>query len=123
MLTFDFETRPTEEFHLVGSNKSYVLQDSICGVYHGEYKSEITKSLILTTNNEKTSARQFMDSLNQQAKLNKTYNVLAHNGGKFDFYFIISCLTQKELLECEIQMRGTTIIGINYRGNLFKDSC
>ena len=60
--------------------------------------------------------------MNEESKQNHSYNILAHNGGNFDFYFVISSLTEKELLDCEIQMRGITIIGINYRGNLFKDS-
>jgi DNA polymerase type B, organellar and viral len=125
LLTFDFETRQTEKFHLIkaSNKKSYILKDTICGVYYRNYKDDVTNQLCLTTNNEKSSARQFIDWLNAKAKENKTYNILAHNGGKFDFYFFIASLTDKEILECDIHMRGTTVIGINYRGNLFKDSC
>ena len=125
LLTFDFETRPTEEFHLIkaSNKKSFILKDTICCLHYNNYKSDVLENLCLTTNDEKSSARQFIDWLNSQAKQNKTYNVLAHNGGKFDFYFFIGALTEKELLECDIGMRGTTVISINYRGNLFKDSC
>lgn len=125
LLTFDFETRPTEEYHLIkaSNTKSYILKDSICCLYYKEYKTEEFKELTLITNSEKSSARLFIDWLNKEAENNRSYNIIAHNGGKFDFYFVISNLTDKELLETDIQMRGTTIIGINYRGNLFKDSC
>lgn len=124
LLTFDFETRATEEYNVIKATgqKMYILKDTICGVYYAELKQP-TANFILKSNSEKTSARQFIDWLNQQAKKNKSYHCIAHNGGKFDFYFIISVMTEKEMLECEFQMRGTTIIGINYRGNLFKDSC
>ena len=125
LLAFDFETRPTEDYHLIkaSNTKSYILKDTICCLYYKQYKSNDFKELALITNNETSSARQFIDWLNNEAQYNRSYNIIAHNGGKFDFYFFISSLTDKELLECDIQMRGITIIGINYRGNLFKDSC
>lgn len=125
LLTFDFETRPTEKYHLIkaSNTKSFILKDTICCMYYKNYKSEDFKEVVLVTDEDKSSARKFIDWLNEEAKHNRSYNILAHNGGKFDFYFFISNLTDKELLECEIQMRGITIIGINYRGNLFKDSC
>jgi hypothetical protein len=125
LMTFDFETRPTEEYNLIQATKQkmFILKDTICDVYYRKYKSEQNTTLKLTTNSDKSSARQFIDFLNEEAKYNRSYNVLAHNGGKFDFYFLIASFTEKELLECELQFRGITIIGINYRGNLFKDSC
>jgi hypothetical protein len=125
LLAFDFETRPTDEFHLIkaSNTKSYILKDALCCLYYKEYKTDIFKEVALVSNTEKSSARQFIDWLNKEAEYNRSYNIIAHNGGKFDFYFFISNLTDKELLESDIQMRGTTIIGINYRGNLFKDSC
>ena len=129
LLTFDFETRKTENFLLIGESnknkeptKSFYLKDSICGVYYRDYKSEEKKHIIFKTNDDKTSSRQFIDWLNLQAKKNKSYNIISHNGSNFDNYFIIAQFTKAEQLESEIQMRGTSIIGINYRGNLFKDS-
>lgn len=125
LLAFDFETRPTEEFYLIkaSNTKSYILQDTLCCSYYKSYKSEKFVSDHFITDNEKSSARKFLDWLNVEAKHNRSYNVIAHNGGKFDFYFLISAMTSKEQLECKIGMRGLTIISIDYRGNLFKDSC
>lgn len=122
-LVFDLETRPTEEYHLIkaSNTKSYILKDTLCRVYYNTLKAEKQDKCFIT-NNEKSSIRQFVDWLNEESKANHTYNVIAHNGGNFDFYFFISCLTEQELLDCDIKMRGTTLIGINYRGNLFKDS-
>jgi hypothetical protein len=77
---------------------------------------------VFITNHKLSSARQFVNFLNFESKNGRSYNVIAHNGGKFDFYFFIACLTNQEILDCNIGMRGTTIISINYRGNLFKDS-
>lgn len=125
LLAFDFETRPTEEYYLIkaSNTKSYILKDSLCCLYYKSYKSENFVTNALVTDNEKSSARKFLDWLNYEAKHNRSYNIIAHNGGKFDFYFLISAMTEKEQLECKIGMRGLTIISIDYRGNLFKDSC
>ena len=128
LLTFDFETRPTEEYYLIkaSNTKSYILQDTICGVYYkeysgGKYDAKFSKQMLIT-NKEKSSARQFIDWLNNETKRGKSYNIIAHNGGNFDFYFIVENMTEQELKDCQIQMRGTTIISINYKGHLFKDS-
>lgn len=124
LMTFDFETRKTSNYHLIvaSNTKSYILKDSLCCVYYKPYKTTNMLEKIIVTN-EKTSARQFLDFLNKEAESNRTYNVVAHNGGKFDFYFIIFVMTEQEIKDADMQMRGTTIISLNYRGNLFKDSC
>lgn len=125
LMTFDFETRATEEFNTIKATgqKMYLLQDSLCKVYYRCYKQTECKSNGFVTTKEKSSARQFIDFLNSESKQGRTYNVLAHNGGRFDFYFLISQMTPKELRDSEPHFRGTTIISLNYRGNLFKDSC
>ncbi len=125
LMAMDFETRKTEQFNVVQATgaKMYILKDTICHAYYKNYKSSEHKSIKFTTNKNKSSARQFIDFLNSEAKSNRSYNIIAHNGGNFDYYFIISQMTEAELLECELHFRGVTIIGINYRGNLFKDSC
>ena len=125
LLTFDFETRETEEFTIVKSTgqKQYILKDTLCCGFYTDYKNLEEKNLKFITSSEKSSARQFIDWLNAKTTSNKRYNIIAHNGGKFDFYFFINQLTTKELLECDISFRGTTIININYRGHTFKDSC
>jgi hypothetical protein len=125
LMTFDFETRKTEEYHLIQASDthSFILKDALCCVYFRPYKSTNMLEKTIITNDEKTSARQFLDFLNQEARHNRSYNVLAHNGGRFDFYFLISVMTDQEIKDAEIQMRGTTVISLNFRGNLFKDSC
>jgi len=127
LLTFDFETRQTEKYYMIEASqtKSYLLKDTICSIFYNEYNVRVEKQFkkhTFITNNEKPSARQFIDWLNSEKQRNKTYNIIAHNGGNFYFYFIISCFTEQELKDCDIGMRGTTIISINYKGNLFKDS-
>ena len=124
LMTFDFETRKTEQYNVIEASKTkaYILKDAICCVYYNEYKSKEKKSLKFITNSNKNSARQFLDFLNSEAKNNRYYNVLSHNGSNFDNYFLIGSMTALELKDCEINMRGLSIIGINFRGNLFKDS-
>lgn len=122
-IEFDIETRPTEKYHLIKASKtkSYILKDAITCAYVKKYKSNNAQELYFKTN-EKTSTRQFVDWLNAETLEGRTYNVLAHNGGNFDFYFLMNILTEQELRDTQLQMRGITIIGINYRGHLFKDS-
>lgn len=124
MMTFDFETRQTDKFNTIKASgtKMYLLKDTICCVYYETLQTKNIKSITYKTNNDKSSARMFIDFLNKENENNRHYNIIAHNGGNFDFYFIISCMTELELMECQIQMRGITIIGINYRNNTFKDS-
>ena len=128
LLTFDFETRKTSDYYLIkaSNTKSFLLKDSICCIYYKEYNGgkndDGLKKDSFITDDKKTSARKFIDWLNEQSKRKKSYNIIAHNGGNFDFYFVISAMTEQELKDCGIQMRGTTIIAINYKGNLFKDS-
>jgi hypothetical protein len=123
LMTFDLETRETEDYHLIeaSSTKSFILKDTICCVYYRPYKQTECKSLTLISG-DKTSSRQFIDFLNEESKQGRTYNIIAHNGGKFDFYFLIGCMTSQEILDSDLQMRGTTVIGINYKGNSFRDS-
>lgn len=125
LLTFDFETRETEMYETVkiSGQKQYILKDTLCKVYYKDYKKTEHDQQTFITNDKLSSARQFINWLNNQKIKNKTYNILAHNGGRFDFYFFINQLTTKELMECDIGFRGTTIISINYRGNSFRDSC
>jgi len=124
LLTFDFETRKTEEYNLVKrtGQKLFILKDTICCVYYRNYRNTDCENLTLITNDTKSSARQFIDWLNTQSNNGKKYNIIAHNGGRFDFYFFIASLTEEELLESQIQLRGTTIISISYKGHIFKDS-
>ena len=123
IMIFDIETRPTNDFIMIGNNKSYILKDTICNVYYKNVNSKILNELHLVTDKDKSSVRKFLDFLNTQSKLNKTYHVLAHNGGNFDFYFMMAQLEKLELIDSKPQMRGITVIGLNYRGNLFKDTC
>jgi hypothetical protein len=126
-IEFDIETRPTEDFHFIAasSTKSFILKDAITCAHVKKYKAKGAENLVFKTDGADSgicSTRKFMDFLNKESLAGRTYNILAHNGGNFDFYFIINILTEQELRDCQIQMRGITIIGINYRGNLFKDS-
>lgn len=124
LMTFDFETRQTDKFNIIKASdtKMYHLKDTICCVYYQDYQTNEKYELTYKTDVEKSSARKFIDFLNKMSEKGKHFNIVAHNGGNFDFYFIISSMTERELLECDIMMRGFTIIGINYRNNTFKDS-
>ena len=122
-IEFDIETRPTESFHMIEASqtKSFILKDAITCAHVKKLKAKEAEDLVFKTDGVDSgicSTRKFMDFLNRESLAGRTYNILAHNGGNFDFYFIINILTEQELRDCQIQMRGITIIGINYRGNM-----
>jgi hypothetical protein len=127
-LYFDYETREDKQNYTVINNehktKMYLLKPTILCAYYKEYKQTEYKKLVMISNDQKDCTKQFLEFLdNEKVHHNRTYNIIAHNGANFDFYFIISALRGQTLRDTDIQLRGTSIIGINYRGHLFKDSC
>ena len=141
LMTMDFETRKWDmsdagnKYDIIGLSagnseaaqkkqyKSYWLRDSICHAYYRPYKKVEKIARKFYTTEEKSSARQYLDFLNEEAKENRTYNIIAHNGSRFDYYFLMSEMTEQEKLDSQPQFRGMSIISLNFRGNLFKDSC
>jgi len=122
-MAFDCETRPTDDYIMVGNQKSYLLKDTITSVYYKEYNQNIQHNYIIKTftTNEKSSVRQFIDFLELEHRRNKHYNIVAYNGSRFDFYFIIANLTQEELLHTKINLRGYSVIGIEIFNHSFRD--
>ncbi len=123
LITFDFETRKKEKYDMVGDNKSYYIQDTICSMTVNKIRSKELCTSTLVSNKDKSSARQFIDFLINEHKQNKHYTCIAHNGAKFDFYFIMMNLTESEMLHTDIKVRGTSIIDIQFLGHVFRDSC
>ena len=125
LMMLDFETRPTEEYTVIKATgqKMYMLKDTLGCVYYRHYKGEQNLQKKFITNNKKSSARQFLDFLNEESLAGRHYTIIAHNGSKFDFYFIMAQFSSVELLDSEPFFRGLGIISLNFRGNIFKDSC
>ncbi len=123
MLYWDIETRPTDEYVMVGSRKSFILKDTILCAYYCPYKSNEYKQVTFITDANKSSCRQFLDWLSQECSEGRFYHCIAHNGSRFDLYFLLSYLTKHEQLHTETQLRGYSIIGMQYKSHLFKDSC
>ena len=123
-LTFDFETRPCfGTYSMVGSHKSYHLKDTICAIHYRHNRSDVYNEKVFITNHEKSSARQLLDWLQEEHYEKRHYNMIAHNGANFDNYFLSSNFTELETQQTEYQMRGASIIGIQYFSHLIKDSC
>jgi hypothetical protein len=122
-LYWDIETRPTEEYTMVGENKSFILKDTILCVYYSSFKKEGFEKLTFRTTYNNSSCRQFLDWLSVEANQGRFYHCIAHNGSRFDLYFLLSYLTEQEQLHTETQLRGYSIIGLQYKSHLFKDSC
>ena len=129
LLTFDFETRNTEEYEIVEATgqKMYIIKDTILSMYYrtnsmDRYHEPIFNKSILITDSSQSSARKFINFLKTEDESKRHYNIIAHNGSNFDFYLLVSEMTEDEVNECEISLRGTSIIGITFRNHKFKDS-
>lgn len=125
---FDFETRETDEYWMTKvaekegrSEKLYLIKDTICCAVYTPFNG--TQKEIVLTSGDVSSARQFIDLLNSESQNKRSYNIYAHNGSRFDFYFILSAMKPAEMLDCEINMRGTSVIRIRYKTHIFKDTC
>ena len=131
-LCVDLETRPTDDYIYIKSKnedgkivvkQSRIIKDTMTAVYYKPYKGvEYIQSMFITSVGGKTSIRKFADWLIAQASNNKFYQIVAHNGSRFDYYFFLACLTQQETLQTQINLRGTSIIGINFFNHRFVDS-
>ena len=129
VLAFDFEARsledkqrPEENCVRIGEHRSYFQRDTICKIKYRPYKKKnyIIKTFI--TNSEKTSARQFLDWLHKERTENRRYTCVAHNGSRYDFFFLIKEFTRQEQLHSPPQLRGTSIISLTYQEHIFKDT-
>ena len=101
-LSFDFETRADlNHFVRIGKSIGYKQRDTICCIYYNDYKFTQKQKLTFVSNKQKSSARQFLDWLKQQHYQNKHYNIIAHNGSNFNFYFLLGVFTEQEQIETE----------------------
>lgn len=73
--------------------------------------------------------KKFLEFLFQSANEGKYFNLIAHNGGKFDCYFILNEIALNpdwnkylDMLK-GIKMKGPKIMNINWRNHNFIDSC
>ncbi len=124
LLAFDFETRATEEYVPIADRIGNVLKDTIVKcVYRECRKPNVILKRGFTTNEEKTSARQFLDWLKEEHREGRHYTCIAHNGANFDFYLLFKEFTENEILHNPPNFRNTSIIQMTYCGHVFKDSC
>lgn len=110
VLAFDFEDRYLKDsdvscnqlaYTWVGKTKSYFRRDTICKVEYRQIRSnKILKKTFTTVVGGKTSTRQFLDWLKDEKIAGRRYICVAHNGARFDFFYLIKELTRQEQLHC-----------------------
>lgn len=131
LMTFDFETRETEEYTTIKETgeKMFMLKDTICSVYYrtgcdNQYKKATMNSHTFITDDETSSSRKFVDFLIDEANNNRHYNIVAHNGSRFDYYLLLASMTKKEIeQQVDMNLRGTAVIGIKFMNHSMLDSC
>ena len=130
LLAYDFETRiidptncDTNKYRIkTGQSYRYMIKDTICSI-HYQTKQGTTETKTFITNNDKSSARQFIDWLCDQHKRNNHYLVVAHNGARFDNIILQSAMSEAELLHNDPQYRGYSLIGMTFYNHIFRDPC
>jgi hypothetical protein len=129
LLAYDFETRPIDPTdcatnpHRIKTGQSYryPIKDTICSIHYETTNGVETKTFI--TNNDKSSARQFLDWLSDQHKRNNHYLVVAHNGSRFDNLILQAAMTREELDHHIPSYRGYSLIGLQFLNHVFRDPC
>lgn len=125
LLTWDLETRQVEDYVFIEASKtrSHILTDSICSIHYRPYKSTECYTKTFKTDDKMRCVDKFKQFLCDESKEGRTYTCIAHNSSRFDHYLFVDNFNEKDLMESEMQLRGTSIIGLQYRSHIFKDSC
>ena len=129
LLAYDFETRPIDPTDVdtnkhrfkTGKSHRFQIKDAICSIHYETTNGVETKTFI--TNNDKSSARQFIEWLAEKHKRNIHYLVVAHNGSRFDNLILQAEMTETELQHLDPQYRGYSLIGMNFYNHVFRDPC
>ena len=131
-LYWDIETRLTENKVYIKSKdnngkiiskESRILKDVITAIYYKPNRGTEYFRQVFTTNTTISSVRQFADWLINQAQNNHFYRCCAHNGSRFDIYVLLASFTKQETLLSTMNLRGSSIIGMNFFNHEFIDSC
>ena len=111
--------------------KSERIIDTICHARYTQHGDRTDleswhdlRHIAFTTNDAKTSARQFLDWLINEATVhNRVYQLNAYNGSRFDWYLLLGAMTCDETraLDSKLHLRNSAIIGFEFHGHLFKD--
>jgi hypothetical protein len=129
ILTWDCETRPTEEYITIRagckdangkdiSYRSYKLKDTITSIaYMGNRGQMETKTFTSTA--DMSSSRQFIDWLKQS---NQKFRCYAHNAASFDNYFFLQNLTEEEFQSVQLTKLGLRFAKIKFEGHELTDS-
>ena len=121
-LAFDIETRETEDIVKIGETDSRLLNAAILSMVFQPLRGKKMKKTFVT-DRENNCCQKFLQWLSDEAKNQRYYNGVAHNGSRFDFYLIMSYFNENDIEQSNTQLRGTSIIGMQYKGHQFKDSC
>ncbi len=129
LLAYDFETRPIDPTDVdtnkhrfkTGKSHRFQIKDAICSIHYET--TNFVETITFITNNEKSSARQFIEWLAEKHKRNIHYLVVAHNGSRFDNLILQAEMNETELQHLDPQYRGYSLIGMNFYNHVFRDPC
>lgn len=126
VMTIDLETRSDNNLetatYSIGKDKELTYY----------YKQVPTLLCVKTSNISKTffgtdCVVQFLDFIGEEHRNRKRYYIYAHNGGRFDYFFILNEIVNNPKFKVNykvnnISIRGSTILGMDYLGNFFRDT-
>lgn len=127
---WDIETRPISQdsYVVIGKYspnpiKSYILADTLLCAYTKDFNAKEWVKHVFVSNDKEGACRQFLNWLIKQSWDGKHYNCVAHNGARFDNYFMINAMTKDEQIRTKMNLRGTSVIGMEFANHQFRDSC
>ena len=120
-LFWDIETRYShKDVIFIGKNKAQLLVPAILSMVYTPYKAKQSKKHTFIGLD---CVVQFKNWLAKQSARGQTYSCYAHNGSRFDHYLLFNVFTKQDIEESAIQLRGMSIIGLQYKSHQFKDTC
>ena len=135
-LYWDIETRPDyTKYNIIKSVvdkkvvevKTYCLIDTITHVWYRTSGGKEYKKISFETDyHGKTSVRKFIDWINDEMNDLKNphhYYCYAHNGSRFDNYFLVANMSRVELMDTYLGYRGIALIKMDYNDTIFLDTC
>lgn len=147
LMTYDIETRITEDFisykscypedtnevdyniicrgekNTIYERKKYIIKDVILEVAWKGHKGSTFNRLSLTTLKDgQSSCRQFLDWLIFEDEHNRHYRILAHNGSNFDFILLCAEMTENEFRVADPFLKGLSILNFKFHNHDFIDS-
>ena len=111
--TYDFETRILQNKKLIDTIGTFTYEENK-EIISVKFKTEFFADKTIT------SARKLLNYISNH---HKKFNLMAHNAGRFDIYFILAAMTEEERKkEQYLFWKGNSLAQVEWQGHKFTDT-